>query len=484
MPKKKIRINRICKICNTEFEIFPTNKKIYCSKKCANADIEVKQKIRQSLQNVWDNKYNGKHPMSLPEVQEKHNTAMLQKHGVRHALQKKELIEKSKQTKLIRYNNESYNNIDKSRQTKLEKYGNSNYNGHSKRAITKFETIINTWKHLTPLFTNTEFTGVSHNQIYKFSCNECGYTFSANLDNGYIPKCRNCSNNTHSFKSKAEYEIIEFIQSLNENLQIEHGNRKILNGKEIDIYIPKLNIGIELNRIYWHSESKISDKFHHLKKTKVASLSGISLLHIFDYQWYQKQEIVKSVIRNKLGYSEKIYARKCDIRIVKSKDKNIFLENTHIQGKANSSINIGLYYNNELVCISTFGKSRYDKKYDFELIRFSTKLNTAVIGGFSKILKHFIKTYKPKNILTYCDRMLSHGNVYYTNGFSLINVTKPNYFYFKNSSVFSRECFQKHKLKDVLKVYDESLTEYNNMLNNGFDRCWDCGNYKFVYNIS
>jgi hypothetical protein len=144
-------------------------------------------------------------------------------------------------------------------------------------------------------------------------------------------------------------------------------------------------------------------------------------------------------------------------------------------------VNLGLYYNNELVAIGTFGKSRYDKKYDWELLRYASKLNTTVIGGFSKILNNFINLYSPKNILTYCDRSTSTGQVYFKSGFQLVNSTNPNYFYFKNSSVFSREQYQKHKLSTKLNIFDNSLTEYENMIVNGFDRFWDCGNYKFVY---
>ena len=209
-------------------------------------------------------------------------------------------------------------------------------------------------------------------------------------------------------------------------------------------------------------------------------IRGIQLLHIFDYQWYTKQNIVKSLIASKLGCTEKIYARKCTLKVVNSSNKRDFLNETHIQGTCNSSVNLGLYYNNELVAIATFGKSRYDKKYEWELLRYSTKLHTTVVGGFSKLLKYFINQYQPKNILTYCDRSTSIGNLYLKTGFKLIGSTNANYFYFKGISVFSREQFQKHTLREKLTVFDSNLTEYENMQLNGFDRFWDCGNFKFL----
>ena len=474
-------ITRKCKMCDNTFEVKENSTKTYCSKLCCQADPVTKENIRTKQKLTFQKKYNGKHPMSLPETQAKHRATLKQKYGVEHALQSKACTDKAKATKQTRYGDINYNNNNKCKQTKLEKYGNENYNGHEKRTETKYESILEHWKHLTPMFTEVEFTGVTFKQRYKFNCNECDYEFDANLNNGYIPRCKPCAMKSHVNKqSKGEKEIIEYIKSISTTKIVER-DRNVLNGKELDIYLPDKKIAIEFNGIFWHSESNIQNKLYHLHKTTQCAVRGISLLHIFDYQWYQKQNIVKSILASKLGTSTKIYARKCTIKPVKSKIKNEFINNTHIHGTCNSSINLGLYYNNELVAVATFGKSRYDKKYEYELFRYSSKLNTTVVGGFSKLLQFFIKTYKPKNILTYCDRALSSGNMYFKTGFTFLTHTKPNYFYFKNSSVFSREQFQKHMIKNKLPIFDQNLTEYVNMLNNGFDRIWDCGNYKFVY---
>jgi len=45
----------------------------------------------------------------------------------------------------------------------------------------------------------------------------------------------------------------------------------------------------------------------------------------------------------------------------------------------------------------------------------------------------------------------------------------------------NRMNFQKHKLKNKIQNFNEELTEYENMLNNGYDRIWDCGNFKFEF---
>jgi hypothetical protein len=470
-------------MCATTFECLPTHSKIYCCKKCANADPEVKDKQRKALRKVWDEKFNGVHPMTLKEVQVKHKQSMMQNHGVEHALQNALLLDKAKTLKLERYGN--LTNIEKIKQTKLLRYGSENYNGHEKRTITKYKTIVDTWKHLTPMFSETEFTGVVNGQYYEFQCNVCSHQFFVNLNNGYIPHCKICSAAIHSIntQSNGEKEIIEFIKSVSDTKLIER-DRVILNGRELDIYLPDANLAIEFNGIYWHSQSKLNDIRYHVKKSERCAIRGIRLLHIYDYQWYQKQDIVKSLILSKIGRSTKIFARKCTIKKISSVTKKEFLNTTHLQGNCNSSINLGLYYNDELVAVATFGKSRYDKKFEYELLRFSSKLNTTVVGGFSKLLKHFIKTYQPNNILTYCDRNTSTGNLYLQTGFRLIDVLKPSYFYFKDVNVYSREVFQKHMLKDKLQYFDSALTEYENMQVNGFDRVWDAGNYKFCLTLN
>ena len=485
MPRKKSeREERKCKMCDNTFECLPKHTKIYCSKKCANADPIIKEKMIASQRKVWDEKYNGLHPMLSEKTQSRHKETMMNRYGVEHALQSSINSAKVKSTKLSRYGDENYNNIELNKQTKLSRYGKETYNGFEKRSITKFNTIVDTWKHLIPLFTEAEFTGVSNQQTYKFQCTECGFQFERNLDNGYIPKCKACTmRNNVNVQSKGEKELIEYLKSISDTRIIER-DRTILNGKELDIYLPELNLAIEFNGMYWHSESNLQNKQYHVKKSTQCAVRGIQLIHIYDYQWYQKQNIIKSLLASKIGHSTKVYARKCSVKKVKASDKGEFLNATHIQGSCNSSVNIGLYYDDELIAIATFGKSRYDKKFEWELLRYSSKLNTTVVGGFSKLLKYFIKEYSPKNIMTYCDRSTSIGNLYIKTGFQLIGVTAPNYFYFKNSNVYSREQFQKHTLKDKLLVFNPSLTEYENMQVNGYDRVWDCGNYKFLLNTS
>ena len=131
----------------------------------------------------------------------------------------------------------------------------------------------------------------------------------------------------------------------------------------------------------------------------------------------------------------------------------------------------------------SFSKSRFNKNIEWELLRFCTKINTQVIGAASKLLSYFIKNFNPNSIISYANRRWSNGKLYEKLNFKYIGATKPNYFYFipNENILYSRVKFQKHKLKDILPVYDYSLSETINMYNNGYRKIYDCGNLKYIW---
>ena len=156
--------------------------------------------------------------------------------------------------------------------------------------------------------------------------------------------------------------------------------------------------------------------------------------------------------------------------------KNSFLNEYHIQGEDKSSIKLGLIYNDELVCIMTFAKSRFNKSYDWELIRFCVKGGISVIGGFSKLLKSFVELYGG-SIISYADRRYSNGNVYNKNGFELIAVNKPSYYYVDKN--FIRRVNRMKFQKKYIGAYE--CTEYEKAREMGFEKIWDCGTLAYGF---
>lgn len=355
--------------------------------------------------------------------------------------------------------------------------------------------------HNSRYYTNEMFIELSnkkHNNFYSYekvnyvdSKTNVTITCPIHGDFNQIPRnhifgagCPKCFKD----KSNIEKDIFNFISTLTQCKIIEN-DRTILDGKEIDIYIPDLALGIEVNGLIWHSEKFESDVNYHLKKTEKCLEKHIRLIHIFEDEWIYKKDIVKSRLKS-IIHSELniIYARKCEIKEVPYKDTTLFLENNHIQGSSLSKYRYGLYYNDELVSLMTFGSLRKvlgskNKEGSYELLRFCNKLNTSVIGGASKLLKHFIKTHNPNEIISYADRRWSNGNLYEILNFNLTHKSHPNYFYVINKQRIHRFSLR----KDVLiKKYNcpKDITEHEFCLSKEWYRIYDCGClcYKWLKN--
>ncbi len=284
---------------------------------------------------------------------------------------------------------------------------------------------------------------------------------------------------------KIEQEIKDFITSM--GLDIVINTRKIISPYELDIYIPNKSLAIEFNGLYWHSE-KYKPNNYHLIKTKLCEDKGIQLIHIFEDEWLFKKEIVKSRLTYLLGQTNiKLYGRNCIIKNVNQKDSEHFLIENHIQGNCRAIKRIGLYYNDELVSLMTFSNYRkimgkQTKDNSFELLRFCNKLNTTVIGGADKLLKHFIKTFKPDEIISYADRRWSQGDLYEKLGFKKSHSSKPNYWYILNEKRVHRFNFRKDIL--VKEGFDESKTEHEIMNSRNIYRIYDCGSHVFILNLT
>lgn len=251
--------------------------------------------------------------------------------------------------------------------------------------------------------------------------------------------------------SKGESSLLEFIKSVYTGW-IELKDRSILEGKELDIVLPDIGIAIEYNGTYWHREDKVG-RTYHKDKADATEKFGFQLIQIKDYDWLTKTEIVKSMLKSKLGIiNTKIPARRCIIkRINFPKD---FLETNHIQGAGQpTSENYGLYYNNKLVAVATFAPPRYDPRADLELVRYCTLLNTTVVGGLSRLLKQ--PNYSL--LVTYASRDYSTGAAYKATGFHFSHYTAPGLEYYNRLEKLSRykaQSMTSEELAKYVKYYN------------------------------
>ena len=419
----------------------------------------------------------------------------LEKYGDRYCVKNNKVKKKIKQTKLEKYGDENYINIDKIKQTNLEKYGVDCY--------TKTEYFKNNYRKKYDSLSIEEKNELSIKGRRQFIKDEQIVQKLSNKDLFIDEIIKNNLNNTQKLcdyfginrsnmnklirKYNVRYllknnftEIETFlIEYLQNNFELEVNNRKYLDGKEIDIFIPKLNIGIEINGNYWHCEYG-KDKNYHQNKSLLAQEKGIFIYHIFEYEWNTKREQIINQLNNLLGINqEKIYARKCIIKEVSNKEKKLFLEKNHLQGNDSSSIKLGLFYNDELVSIMTFVKPRFNKKYEWELSRFCSLNNCNVIGGASKLFKYFVDNYNPTSIISYSNIAHTRGKLYGLLGFELKEISEPNYVWYRSKTILTRYQCQKHKL---LKQGYEGNSEIEIMHNRGYYRIYDCGNKVWVWN--
>ena len=208
---------------------------------------------------------------------------------------------------------------------------------------------------------------------------------------------------------------------------------------------------------------------------------GIKLISIWADDWDFKKDIVKSIILNSLNLTQnKLNARDCQIKEISYKDSKLFLEKNHIQGNCMSSIRVGLFYNNELVSLMTFGKRKINKKeMCLELLRYCSKLNTSIRGGASKLFNYFLKTYNPSDkIISYASCDISDGSLYKILGFKEIGHTGLNYWW-ADDKRHHRSNFMKYKL--VEQGFDPNKKATQIMKERKFRKIYGTGNIKYEY---
>lgn len=509
----------LCPVCKTKlrrFNSFQEWHREYCSVKCSSNSEKKKIQIKETnIKKYWCENPNQNEEIKKKnkwtsyfqseEFKKKRKQYNLESFWYESYSQHPDYNKKKKITLKEKYWSENYNNKEKRERTMLEKYGvktlfeikEINEKAQESQRRNKFNKQL---KKLEWLLSHTiiydEYKLKLGKWIYSFKCLKCWTEFddylSYNID---IPRCSKCNPKR---VTKWEIELYEMIKNVWED--VVHKTRKIIEPLELDIYCESKKLAIEYNWLMFHSiwKSKYSifdnSENESLEKNKLKIKiekcleQNIQLFHIFETEWENpiKKEIWKSLLRLKLGKVDKrIYARKCSIKELTSKEYKDFLDNNHLQWSVTSSINLWLYYHNELVQVMTFSKSRFSKEYTYELYRLCTKRDYLVIGWVSKIFKFFCNKYLEKweTVVTYADRRYSKGEIYQTLGFRFLGVTPPNYYYFKewSNNLESRLKYQKHKLKDILINYDNDITESENMYNHWYRKIYDCWNLKFLY---
>ena len=457
----------------------------FCSNKCNQNSISTKLKSIES-----------KSKLNKEEILKKYRETNLKKYGVEHPSKSPSIKEKTKKTNLKKYGVEnpfsSKSIQDKIKQTNLEKYGVEWAMCSPEINIKMHNTMQERYgvKHALQKYTN--IIDIDENEISHLrpcphpDCNKCEEKTYSIKDTICFSRAQNgielCT------KLKPEYDfsqssIEKWVTNLLKQNGIEYLTHYRLENKELDAFIPKKNIAFESNGCYWHSDVK-KDKLYHHNKYKLCKNNNIQLFMIWEDWYINKNELLESMILSKLGiYEGRIYARKCEIREISFEQANVFILQNHIQGICpGATTSVGLFFNDELVSVMTFGKGRFKSK-QVELLRYCSKQKIQIVGGPSKLLNYYIKNYNPTKIISYSSNDISSGNVYEQLGFQFVSETKYSYWYIKKNKLirYNRQKFMKNKLSSIFPEYfDNNKTEFEIMNNTGmFYRIFDSGQKKF-----
>lgn len=240
------------------------------------------------------------------------------------------------------------------------------------------------------------------------------------------------------------------------------------------------------------------DKNLHHQRFLAAEKEGKTYLQYFD--WYDK-DIFISVLRSKLKLDEnKVYARKCKLKEITQKEANIFFNENHLLGGTRGQeLCLGLFYNEELVHVQTYGKARFNKNFEWEAIRSCSKMNWHVQGGVSKCDSYFFRTKNPKSVISYVDLTISTGETELSNpGWELLATNKASGTWVnltgeKSFPTFIKDSTARNVGADRLlgfkigerfpshHINGEILTNEDVLLSSGYVKVYDAGTRTFAW---
>ena len=287
-------------------------------------------------------------------------------------------------TKYLIYPSDNINNWQKGHQTRIQNSGSvkeSYRQGLQKQQQTMLK------KYGVACSLNLEYLSTHHKKKHS-GPNEA---FAKILDRNEINYTREFCLGTKSYDFKIEDVLIEIDPTITHNVYfIPYGNYKGL------------------------------DEDYHYDKSNLAKDNNYRCVHIWDW------DDVNKLIRL-FKPRETVYARKCAIKEVSLYDAKSYLNAYHLQGYAKDNIRLGLYFEDTLVSLMTFDKPRYNKNYEYELIRYVSTYN--VLGGAEKLFKHFVNVYSPTSVISYCDKSKFQGTLYNQLGFTSKSVSLGKHWY-------------------------------------------------------
>lgn len=474
------------------------------------SNISQSKEIQERIKKRAQQEYGVSHPSQRPEVIQARKESMVEKYGYENPQQVPEIRQKTVETVRRVY---GVDNVMQSEKAKASMVRNSREANGVDWPAQRPELIKQRTEKLRVNFAESIQDETARENYLKFKENPKAYLESlpekptiTHLYKSlrYSEPTTVCSiiddkgiqDVVDSRYSTMESEIQDFIKSLIPDVNIQMRTKRIITPLELDIYLPEYKLAIECNPTYTHNSTlpSFGDKFptskdYHQEKSALCKKKGIFLFHIFGYEWKNKQEVIKSMLANLLGVTDrKIYARDTYVDIVSFNEATAFLNKNHRQGYMTSKVRLGLRVkgSGELVSLMTFNKLRKgigktsDDELEWELGRFCNALNTNVVGGASKLFKYFTRNYEYSKIVSFSDVAHTKGNLYRILGFSAVSESSPGYVWVNlfTDMYLTRTACRKNNLQKLFQdptIDIENKTEAMIMAEHGFVQVFDCG---------
>lgn len=457
---------KTCAICGKQFEInlYSKNKET-CSKRCTarlrektmtdrygkpfaqQIDSIRDKSVQTSLQN-----YGVEHPAMCDEIKSKMRETCQERYGVDTPFQMEDFQEKATKTCREKYNVDYTSQIpgrtEKMQKTNLERYGG-----------------------LSPMCNENIQKRFSNRMMEEY-----GVPYYCMTE-----ECRNAQKSTISSLNRKFSELL--LKS-----GISNGFEFSIDRYSYDIVIPDKKILIEIDptcthnvvNTPWSDHTNILPSYHR-NKTDCANDAGYQCIHMFDWDdWHKVIDILKD--------KERVFARKCELKVIKQNEACEFEDLHHLQGRCRGqSVCYGLYKDDELVEVMTFGKPRYNNNYKWELLRLCTHSEYTVVGGASRLFKRFILEHSPSSIISYCDAAKFSGNVYKNIGMTYSHSTSPNKYWSNGSKRYITNNLLVQRGYDQLfgTNFGKGTSNEELMISHGWLPVYDCGQkvYTWVSNL-
>lgn len=534
----------VCYVCGKEFDLKSRylnensikENKFVCSQKCA----AIKGAKNHNYKDTYDkasktyfNKTGYTNPWSNPEIRTQINNTVKELYGDkfrsniskkmwedRTKEEKQKIFNKIKQTNLEKY---GVDNVwkskeirDKCNNTCIEIYGKDIYHLALDKAIEKTRIKYGVDYYMQ----HPDFKEKSYKTLEeKYGPNFQSIISQKSKETRYKKNNGNYKGNeevkklisTNMKKYGVPHTYMHYIVNSKNNRTISKINRMFhheltkigieakyeqsIGGISYDLCIEDKKILIELDPTYSHQSTKeryfggkpkppIKPNYQQ-NRTLNAIKNKYHCIHVFD--WDDWSKVINLINPSK----EKIRGRKVELKEITKQQANEFLDKYHIQGKCKGNkVNLGLFYKNELVEVTTFGKPRYNNKYEWEWLRLATSDKYQVIGGVGKFWKYFQEKYQPNSIITYIDNSkFSIDNFLNNFEFRLVDYGQPSphWYNIKTGKHFTNNLLLQLGADKLLGTnYGKpEVCGMNNkevMIKEGFVEVYDCGQSTWAWN--